>query len=71
MSEFKSKFQFKFDSKSVQEALQHLAEQCKNISSTDDSAISDAIHASAMKFDVDESVLNEAWGNLEPNTFIV
>ena len=69
MTEVTSKFQFKADKSSIDQALTHLMEQCTKISRTDKEAIAHAIHTSAMTFDVDESVLNEAWGNTVPQAF--
>lgn len=69
MNEFKSKFQFKADQASIDQALAHLVEQAKKIKREDWEKIADAIHETAMHFDVDESVLNEAWGNTAPQAF--
>lgn len=69
MNEVMSQFQFKSDPTSIGEALEHLVAQCKSIQREDDEAIADAIYVSAVTFDVDQSVLNEAWGALSPQQF--
>lgn len=70
MNEFTSKFQFKADKASIDQALAHLVERAKKIKREDWEEIADAIHVTAMHFDVDESVLNEAWGNTAPQAFL-
>lgn len=70
MNEFKSKFQFKADKASIEQALEYLVEQAKKINRDDWENIAAAIHETAMHFDVDESVLNEAWGNTAPQAFL-
>lgn len=70
MNEFTSKFQFKADKASIDEALARLVEQSKKIKREDWVNIAAAIHQTAMHFDVDESVLNEAWGNTAPQEFL-
>lgn len=62
--------EFKTDKASVDAALADLVEKCKQINRSDHEAIADAIYVSAVQFDVDESVLNDAWGNLAPQTFL-
>jgi hypothetical protein len=70
MTEVTSKFEFKADKASIDHALAHLVEQCKQISRADEDAIAQAIYTSAMTCDVDQSVLNEAWGNTAPHAFL-
>lgn len=62
--------EYKTDQQSINAALEHLIEKCKRINNFDEEAIADAIYVSAVKFDVDESVLNNAWGDLAPQTFL-
>lgn len=67
---FISKFKFKTDKESVEIALAGLQKRCKKIKNDDWGGISDAIHFTAMEFDVDESVLSEAWGLTAPQEFL-
>lgn len=70
MNESTSKFKFSSNKASIDQALAHLVEQARKIKREDREKIADAIHATAMHFDVDEGVLNEAWGNTAPQAFL-
>ncbi len=67
---FVSKYQFKTDKESIGMALASLQKRCRKIKSDDWEEILFAIHITAMEFDVDQMVLNDAWGLTAPQQFL-